>query len=313
MLEPDLAPFSFLPKPTTNTSTESGAAWRAVLLKSLSLVSVYGAPAECRPSTFMPSTVGIQRPWGTYSLGPGKPLEKDGLHNNSAEYREHQNTPGTAGPPVGSLTPPVSGSSRGPDGKGMQPPHQRPAVHCGYCEWRLGEEVGRGGGDGDGGPGSWSESGSESRLCLLLAVGPSAGHFSAFEPHLLSLQNEHISNTHCADLPSGAEMRCVSASLGAGTKCSVLGGYSHLLTQRTGSEEGSQSQAGSQGKRILGEPPDHTQARKRRWIPQRRPEDISGHPGSRPGAGQSGQDPVASPPLPCGGGRMPPTRFRASL
>lgn len=109
------------------------------------------------------------------------------------------------------------------------------------------------------------------------------------------------------------EMRCVSASLGAGIKCSVLGGYSHLLTQRTGSEEGSQSQAGSQGKRILGEPPDHTQARKRRWIPQRRPEDISGHPGSRPGAGQSGQDPVASPPLPCGGGRMPPTRFRASL
>lgn len=153
---------------------------------------------------FMPGTVDIQRPWGTYSLGPGKPLEKDGLHNNSAGYGEHQNTPGTAGPPVGSLTPPVSGSSRGPDGKGMQLPHQRPAVHCGYCEWRLGEEVGRGGGDGDGGPGSWSESGSESRLCLLLAVGPSAGHFSAFEPHLLSLQNEHISNTHCADLPSGA-------------------------------------------------------------------------------------------------------------
>lgn len=55
MLEPDLAPFSFLPKPTTNTSTEPGAAWRAVLCKSLSLVSVYGAPAECRPSTFMPA------------------------------------------------------------------------------------------------------------------------------------------------------------------------------------------------------------------------------------------------------------------
>lgn len=200
-------------------------------------------------------TVGIQRPWGTYSLGPGKPLEKDGLHNNSAGCGEHQNTPGTAGPPVGSLIPPASGSSRGPDGKGMQLPHQRPTVHCGYCAWRLGEEVGRGGGDGDGGPGSWSESGSESRLCLLLAVGPSAGHFSAFEPHLLSLQNEHISNTHCADLPSGAEMRCVSASLGAGTKCSVLGGYSHLLTQRTwAARRGPKVKLGLRGRESLASP-----------------------------------------------------------
>lgn len=212
----------------------------------------------------------------------------------------------TAGPPMGALTRPVSGSSRGSDGKYVQLPHQRPAVLRGYCEWRLGEEVGRGGGDGDGRPRSWSESGLESRLCLLLAVGPSAGHFTTVEPHLLSLQNEHVSNTYCADLLSGAEMRCVSASLGAGIKCSLLGGYSHLLTQRTwAARRGSQSQAGSQGKGILGEPPDHTQARKRRWIPQRRPEDISGHPGSRPGAGQSGQDPVASSPLPCGRGRMP--------
>lgn len=52
-----------------------------MLLRCLSPLSIYGAPAECRPSTFVLGTVGIESPWGTYSLGPGKPPEKDGPRN----------------------------------------------------------------------------------------------------------------------------------------------------------------------------------------------------------------------------------------
>lgn len=51
------------------------------------------------------------------------------------------------------------------------------------------------------------------------------------------------------------EMKYVSASLGAGIKCSVLGGYSHLLTQRTwAARRGPKVKLGLRGRESLASP-----------------------------------------------------------
>lgn len=58
------------------------------------------------------------------------------------------------------------------------------------------------------------------------------------------------------------------------------------------------------GSLAITQPPDQTTSKEKMMDPQRLPEDISGHPGSLPGAEQSSQGHVISSSLPCSGGRM---------
>lgn len=91
VLGADLPPLSFFffPRAHHKHCTEPGAAWGAVLLKTLPSLSIYGAPAECLASC---CALWIESPGGTYSPGPGNLRERRAARQSTG-CGEHPNTP----------------------------------------------------------------------------------------------------------------------------------------------------------------------------------------------------------------------------